>query len=192
MVYNSSDAFNRTETLPDEDEGMDEYENEDTATRQRQQGQQFLSLAITERQQSMRVAQEESSDRNTAGASTDQGERINQRRRAHRKNRGKYRKYDARQIELLLSAHYDQGLTINACGERLGMPSSTSRYYIKQYFDSTEGAPAPKKRGRIAAPKLSNAHTAFLIDFCDQNPTAALEEIQEELQNNMGLTVSVG
>lgn len=95
--------------------------------------------------------------------------------------RGKYKKYGEEQIAKLIKGCED-GLSIRKSAIESGVPPSSANILVKRYNKASNGIlPTLSDKKPRSSIKLFPEHTAFLIDYFDDNPSATIEQAKNEL-----------
>ena len=110
------------------------------------------------------------------------------------KVRGCYRRYTPDQIEKLFDLVIEEGKTAKEAALITGINIRTGQHYIRKYNDDEEKRlPGIHRKPRVGSRgKLTEAHSQFLIEYIDKNPTSVLVDIKEKLcEAFQGLSISV-
>ncbi|OZJ01575.1 hypothetical protein BZG36_05605 [Bifiguratus adelaidae] len=108
--------------------------------------------------------------------------------------RGCYRRYTPDQVEKLFDLVIEEGKTAKEAALITGINIRTAQHYIKKYNDDEEKRlPSIHRKPRVGRRgKLTEAHSQFLIEYIDKNPTSVLVDIKEKLcEAFQGLSISV-
>ncbi|CEP14887.1 hypothetical protein [Parasitella parasitica] len=93
---------------------------------------------------------------------------------AARQVRENYRSYTPQQIQALLDLAIFSGLSARKAGILTGIVARTAQHYVRQYRLKEDPGSSNNR-------KLKEEHTAFLMDFFDNNPSAVLWEARDAL-----------
>lgn len=104
-----------------------------------------------------------------------------------RQVRGNYRSYTPQQIQALLDLAIFSGLSARKAGILTGIVVRTAQHYVRQCRLKEDPGWLPGMKMSFLGGnnrKLKEEHTAFLMDFFDNNPSAVLWEARDALYVN--------
>ncbi|KAI9473379.1 hypothetical protein BDB00DRAFT_738318, partial [Zychaea mexicana] len=112
-----------------------------------------------------------------------------------RQIRGNYRSYTPQQIQALLDLAIFSGLSARKAGILTGIVVRTAQHYVRQYrLKEDPGWLVGMKKNSLRGNnrKLKEEHTAFLMDFFDNNQSAVLWEARDALYVNfLALSIDI-
>ncbi|KAG1098393.1 hypothetical protein G6F42_017998 [Rhizopus arrhizus] len=103
-----------------------------------------------------------------------------------RQFRGNYRSYTPQQIQALLDLAVFSGLSARKAGILAGIVVRTAQHYVRQYRLKEDPGWLPGMRMNSLGGnnrKLKEEHTAFLMDFFDNNPSAVLPALSIDISS---------
>ncbi|KAG1056780.1 hypothetical protein G6F43_001349 [Rhizopus delemar] len=94
--------------------------------------------------------------------------------------------YTDQEKESFFKLKFEKCLSASAAAKQLGINARTAQRWSQEYDKDPDGVFDNKKRKTERKPALQEEHKRYLQDYIDENPTAVLDEVMDNLTRTFG------